>query len=78
VRVAIRNGTGRTVRRRTTCKLFALQALQGEPRVSVRSIDVVTDRSKPTLIEVRAHLKVAGFTEPISIATPLDLAGGVA
>jgi phage gp46-like protein len=66
-------------------KLYALQALQDEPRVTAVTALVVRSRrtdptriSDPTRIEIDAALQVAGRADPVRLTIPIDLAGGAA
>lgn len=64
---------------RNRAKLFALQALQEEPRIAaVQSVDVRTDRSRPTRLEVRAAVLTIDDPTPLNLVLPVDLAGSVA
>ncbi len=61
---------------RNLAKLYTLQALQEEPRVAqVRSVDVVTDRLRPTYLEIRAALVVIDDPVPTNFVFGVDLGG---
>ena len=63
-----------TVRNRA--KLFALQALQEEPRLAaVASIVVATDRARPTVIEIKASVVTVHDPTPVNLVFGVDLAG---
>jgi len=61
---------------RNRAKLFALQALQAEPRIAqVRSIVVETDRRQPTLIEIKAAVVTIDDPTPVNLVFGVNLAG---
>lgn len=61
---------------RNRARLFALQALQAEPRIAqVRSIVVETDRKQPTLIEIKAALVTIDDPTPVNLVFGVNLAG---
>jgi phage baseplate assembly protein W len=61
---------------RNLAKLYALQALQAEPRIErVRSVDVVTDRRRPTFLEIRAAVVTIDDPVPTSFVFGVDLGG---
>jgi phage baseplate assembly protein W len=71
-------GEPNTETTRNRAKLFALQALHGEPRITlVRSVDVTTDRSRPTWLEIRAAVVTIDDPVPTNFVFGVDL-GGVA
>lgn len=72
-------GEPNTETTRNRAKLFALQALHDEPRVAaVQSVDVRTDRRRPTRLEVRAAVLTIDDPTPLNLVLPVDLAGSVA
>jgi phage baseplate assembly protein W len=69
-------GEPNTETTRNRAKLFALQALQGEPRIAlVRSVDVTTDRSRPTWLEIRAAVVTIDDPMPTNFVFGVDLGG---
>jgi phage gp46-like protein len=61
---------------RNRAKLFALQALQAEPRIAqVRSIVVETDRKQPTVIEIKAAVVSIDDPTPVNLVFAVNLAG---
>lgn len=72
-------GEPNTETTRNRAKLFALQALQEEPRIAaVQSIEVRVDRSRPTLLEIRAAVLTIDDPTPLNFVVPVDLGGRVA
>jgi len=69
-------GEPNTPTTRNRARLYALQALLEEPRVSsVRQITVETDRRRPTWVEVRASVvAIDGVTE-LNLVFPVPLEG---
>ncbi|WP_328331064.1 GPW/gp25 family protein [Kribbella sp. NBC_00382] len=74
---------------RNRAKLFALQALQGEPRIAaVQSVTVKTGRgarragrvdlSGETWLEIVAVVLPIGEATPLNLVIPVDLGGSVA
>jgi phage baseplate assembly protein W len=62
---------------RNRAKLFALEALQEEPRVAeVLELRVTSPRKQPTLIEIEAKLRAVDSPIPFSLVLPLSLEGG--
>jgi phage gp46-like protein len=69
-------GRPNTETTRNLAKLYALQALQAEPRIAVvRSVDVVTDRRRPTFLEIRAALVTIDDPAPTNFVFGVDLGG---
>jgi phage gp46-like protein len=61
---------------RNRAKLFALQALQAEPRIAqVRSIVVESDRKQPTVIEIKAAVVTIDDPTPVNLVFGVNLAG---
>jgi phage baseplate assembly protein W len=72
-------GEPNTETTRNRAKLFALQALQQEPRISaVQSVEIRTDRSRPTVLEVRAAVLTIDEPTPLNLVLPVDLGGTAA
>ena len=69
-------GQRNTETERNRAKLFVLQALAAEPRISkVLSVDVTARRSDPTRIDIAARLLVLSEPEPLNLVFPFSLAG---
>jgi phage gp46-like protein len=61
---------------RNRAKLFALQALQAEPRIAqVRSIVVETDRKQQTLVEIKAAVVTIDDPTPVNLVFGVNMAG---
>jgi phage baseplate assembly protein W len=61
---------------RNRAKLFALQALQAEPRIAqVRSVVVETDRRQPALIEIKAAVVTIEEPTTVNLVFGVNLAG---
>lgn len=70
-------GEANTETTRNRAKLFALEALQEEPRVAeVLDLRVTARRGDPTRIDVSATLRAAGVDTPINLVFPFFLDGG--
>lgn len=70
-------GQPNTETTRNQAKLFALQALLEEPRVAkVTSIDVQTDRQRPTWVEIRARVLAIDEVTELNLVFPVPLEGG--
>lgn len=70
-------GEPNTEANRNRAKLYALEALQDEPRVaSVRSLRVATSRSDRGRIDLDATLVVAGTDAAVNLVFPFFLGGG--
>lgn len=62
---------------RDRAKLYALQALQAEPRVKeVRSLTVVTRRDRPNVVEIRATLAALDEDTVLNLVFPFEFNGG--
>jgi len=62
---------------RNRAKLFALEALQEEPRVAeVLELRVTSPRQRPTQIEIEAKLRAVDGDTPFNLVFPMDLDGG--
>jgi phage baseplate assembly protein W len=61
---------------RGRAKVFVLQALTGEPRVTqVLRLDVVTSPANRTALEIRAQLQTGDGV--LNLVVPFGLAGGI-
>ncbi|GAA1954085.1 GPW/gp25 family protein [Amycolatopsis minnesotensis] len=70
-------GEPNTETTRNRAKLYALQALQAEPRVAqVRSIEVRTRRSRPNRIDIAASVLTIDSDTPLNLVFPVQLDGG--
>lgn len=71
-------GEPNTEATRNRAKLFALQALQAEPRVAqVRSVVVQTRRDRPNRIDIHAAVLTIDSPTPVNLVFPVALDGGV-
>lgn len=69
-------GEPNTATTRGRAKVYALQALAGEPRIAeVRSISVTTSPLGRNRIDIRADLVAVGADTPISLVFPFFLEG---
>jgi phage baseplate assembly protein W len=72
-------GDPNTETTRNRAKLYALQALQAEPRVSqIRSIVVETRRDRPNQIDIKAAVVAIDSATPVNLVFPVVLDGGTA
>lgn len=70
-------GEPNTETTRNRARLFALQALQAEPRVEeVRSLVVASDGRLRDRIEIRAAVVASDSDTPLNLVFPIDLDGG--
>ena len=71
-------GEPNTETTRNRAKLYALQALNDEPRVaSVRSITVTTRAGQPTWVDIRAAVVAIDQITELNLVFPVPLDGGV-
>jgi phage gp46-like protein len=71
-------GEPNTETTRNRAKLYALQALAGEPRIaSVRSVTVETSRLRPTWLDIRAAVVTIDSAAELDFVFPVSLDGGV-
>ncbi len=70
-------GEPNTEATRNRAKLFALQALQAEPRVAeVRSVVVTTRRDRPNRIDITAAVLAIDADTALNLVFPVRLDGG--
>lgn len=71
-------GEPNTETTRNKAKLYALQALNEEPRVaSVRSLTVDTRPGQPTFVDIRAAVVAIDQVTELNLVFPVPLEGGV-
>ena len=71
-------GEPNTETTRNRAKLYALQALNDEPRVaSVRSLTVTTRAAQPTWVDIRAAVVAIDQITELNLVFPVPLDGGV-
>jgi phage baseplate assembly protein W len=70
-------GEPNTQTNRDLAKLFALQALLGEPRVKeVKSLTVTTRRDRPNHVDIKATLAVLDEDTVLNLVFPFEFDGG--